>query len=139
MPGALKISEAASLAIHSLIILSAYPLRSVPVVEIAEMINVSKDHLAKVMQRLNRAGYVRSARGPKGGFSLVKPTEGISLLEVYELIEGPLIIDDCLLSIKICGPGLCPLGGALRDANIKLKEYFENTKISDLTGVFENV
>lgn len=145
MPGALKISEAVSLAIHALIILGAYPLRSVPVIEIAETINVSKDHLAKVMQRLNRAGYVRSVRGPKGGFSLIKQAEDISLLEIYELIEGPLIIDDCLLSSRIYGPGLCPLGGTslcplgrtLRNANVELKEYFGSTKISELTGALE--
>ena len=136
MPGALKISEAASLAIHALIVLGAYPLRSIPVVEIAGKIEVSKDHLAKVMQRLARAGYVRSVRGPKGGFSLIKQAEDITLLEVYELIEGPLIVDDCLLDEKICGTGLCPLGKALREANMKLKGYFESTKISELTGVF---
>jgi Rrf2 family protein len=89
------------------------------------------------MQRLSRAGYVRSVRGPKGGFSLIKQAEDISLLEIYELIEGPLVVDDCLLSDRICGPGLCPLGGTLRDANIKLKNYFDSTMISELTGVFE--
>jgi Rrf2 family nitric oxide-sensitive transcriptional repressor len=139
MPGALKISEAASLAIHALIILGAYPLRSVPVIEIAETIEVSKDHLAKVMQRLNRAGYVKSVRGPKGGFSLIKQAEDITLLEIYELIEGPFIVDDCLLNEKICGPGLCPLGSTLREANTKLKTYFQSTNISELTGVFENL
>ncbi|MCP4228547.1 MAG: Rrf2 family transcriptional regulator [bacterium] len=139
MPGALKISEAASLAIHALIVLGAYPLRSIPVNEIASKINASKDHLAKVMQRLARAGYVTSVRGPKGGFSLIKDAESITLLEIYELIEGPLIIDDCLLNEKICGSGICPLGGALKDVNTKLKEYFESTKISSLTEPFQGV
>jgi Rrf2 family protein len=138
MPGALKISEAAYLAIHAVIVLGGYPLRSIPVHEIAEKINASKDHLAKVMQRLNRAGYVTSVRGPKGGFSLTKRAEEITLLDIYELIEGPLIVNDCLLDEKICKTGLCPLDEAMREVNTKLKEFFQNTRISELTGAFED-
>jgi len=136
----LKISEAATLAIHTMVILAANPGKTVSAAEIAELLKASREHLAKVLQRLVRGGFVESSRGPKGGFTLARPADGVALLEVYEYIEGPFEVRDCLLDERICGVDKCAMGEHLFDANAKLKKFLSETTFGMLAESFaENV
>lgn len=65
----LQLSEAVSLAIHSLILLAWNGEKHRKVKELAQEIGVSKAHLAKVFQRLVRVGLVESVRRPQEDFS----------------------------------------------------------------------
>ncbi|MCK4620269.1 MAG: Rrf2 family transcriptional regulator, partial [Desulfobacterales bacterium] len=67
MSNIIKISEAASMAIHAMVFLASESGRIVPSREIATTLRSSEAHLSKVMQRLAKAGLVSSTRGPKGG------------------------------------------------------------------------
>ena len=102
MANMLKISEAASLALHTMVYLAANDARLATTHEIGEVLRVSEAHLAKVLQRLGKVGLVEATRGPKGGFRLAKPGSEISLLQVYEAIEGPLADITCFLREPIC-------------------------------------
>ncbi len=133
-----KISEAASLALHTVVYLAAHKGRIVTTHEIAEKLGVSKDHLSKVLQRLAKAGYVTSIRGPKGGFKLGRDAENESLLKIYELIEGPLKRTECLLGSKPCGGQQCILGDLISRIDEEFRDYLTRTKVSHLVGVFES-
>ncbi|MEW5911168.1 MAG: Rrf2 family transcriptional regulator [Thermodesulfobacteriota bacterium] len=133
----LKISEAASLALHTMGLLAAEPKRLISTREMAQRLRVSEAHLAKVMQRLGRAGLVRSQRGPKGGFSLLRRPEDITLLEVYEATEGPLEQRRCLLARPMCN-GNCILGGLLTTVGDQVRDYFATTRLSDVTTSFQS-
>lgn len=133
----LRISEAASLAIHTLLVLAAKPARTVPASEIAAVLRASKDHLAKVLQRLARGAFVASARGPKGGFTLARPAAGLTLLEVYEYIEGSYNVRDCLFDVRVCGAGKCPMGGLLFSVNMELMRFLAETTFGELALTFE--
>lgn len=139
MSNVLKISEAASLAMHTMGLLAAKPDRMLSTKEIASVLGASEAHLSKVLQRLSRGGFVRSIRGPKGGFTLGKESDEIFLLEVYESIEGPLLSSNCLLSEPVCDGTECILGGLLKTVNKEVKEYMSKTKVSDLIGAYRNV
>ena len=65
---------------------------------IAEKYRVSTNHLAKVLQALQRAGLVRSTRGVGGGYRLARPPSEISLLDVVEVFEGTTDLQRCLLA-----------------------------------------
>lgn len=131
----LKISEAASLALHTMGLLASRPGEQVSTRELAARLKVSEAHLAKVMQRLGRAGLVRSQRGPKGGFALQRNPEDITLLEVYEATEGPLQERRCLLGNPMCS-GNCILGGLLERVGDEVRDYFSQTRLSDLKDTF---
>ena len=131
----LKISEAASLAMHTMGLLAAEPGRLISTREMAGRLRVSEAHLAKVMQRLGRAGLVRSQRGPKGGFSLLRRPEEITLLEVYEATEGPLREQTCLLGKPMCN-GNCIMGGLLERVGDQVRDYFSGTRLSDFKDSF---
>jgi len=139
MQNILKISEAASLALHTTVLLAATGDRLITTHEIAQTLKVSEAHLSKVLQRLSRAGIVRPIRGPRGGFMLARPAGKITRHEVYEAIEGPLPPTNCLLGTPICDGTSCILGGLLQSTNARVKEYMTGTKLSQLTAVYRGV
>ena len=132
MPCALRISEAASLAMHALGYLAHREVRPVPVREIASRFEISEAHLSKVMQRLVKVGLLRSARGPKGGFLLTRGPESITLLEIFEAIEGPIEPSSCLLSASICDGESCILGRIVLEANRTLRTRLEETTLIEV-------
>jgi Rrf2 family protein len=132
MSSVLKISEATSLALHSMAFLAAKPEQATTTKEIAARFNVSEAHLSKVLQRLTKAGFVESTRGPKGGFALSRPADEISLLDVYEFMEGPLTSRKCLLGTPVCRGNECILGGLLETVDRQLRDYLSKAKLSEL-------
>lgn len=132
----LKISEAASLALHTMTLLAGDPLKKSTTNQIATTLQVSEAHLSKVLQRLAKVGLVKSIRGPKGGFMIGKPPERISLLDVFQAIEGPLEQDDCLLGLPVC-IGQCILGGLVEKVNQQVKDHLASTYLSELAGTFK--
>ena len=135
MSGILKMSEAASIAMHGMVYLAGHPEGPVSVADIAHQLKSSEHHLSKVFQRMTRAGLLKSRMGRRGGFVLAKATGSITLLEVYEAIEGPLRIDSCLLARRVCGGKKCILGDLLKEVGKKTKNHLSKTKLSQLTGI----
>ncbi len=136
MDNVLKVSEAASLAMHASALLGQSPDLKLTTKDMAEVLHASEAHLSKVLQRLTRAGIVRPIRGPKGGFTLGKAPGEITLLEIYEQIEGPLPGSQCLLSSPVCQGENCILGGLLEKVNKEVREYLSNTRLSDFNGIY---
>ena len=136
MDNILKISEAASLAMHAGVYLAASKDIKVSTRKIANVLNASEHHLSKVLQRLARAGLVKSIRGPKGGFMLGRSPDEINLLEVYEAMEGSFPASNCLLSTRICKGYKCILGGLIKHLNQEVVDYLKNTRLSDLVDVY---
>ena len=125
------ISEAASLAIHSLALIASSKVK-LNAKKIAEILHVSQNHLAKILQVLAKNEYLESNRGPGGGFVMKKDASEISMLEVYQLIEGNI---DCLLcgiSENQCPFITCIFGGKPMKLTNEFVEYLTNTKISEL-------
>ena len=132
MSGTLKISEAAVLGLHAMVFIAKNRDNMATTKEIAVFHNASLAHLSKVMQRLVRAGMVKSARGPKGGFILGKNGEEITLLQIYELFEGTLNMNNCLFETPVCGKKNCLFGDLIKDVNNMTRNYLKNTKLSDV-------
>lgn len=133
MSNLLKITEAASLGLHTMTLLAAEPGRLVNAKEAAAALQASEAHLAKVLQRLARAGLVESVRGPKGGFSLARPADQITLLEVYEAIEGPMVVRHCLFSTQLCNGEKCIFGNMLESVDAQVRQYLASTKLHQVT------
>lgn len=128
-----KISEAGSLALHSAILLAgAGDDKFLPANKMAEMLGASEAHLLKVLQRMVRAAFIDSVRGPSGGYRLKRPANDISLLEIYEVFEGPITTDECLLRKKICSGPTCKLDSFLAKMSQQAKKYLAETKLADL-------
>jgi len=66
--------------------------------EIAQRFNLPQDHVAKVMQRMGRAGIVDSIQGPRGGYTLGKDLETISYYDLNLAVEGEVDLQNCIHS-----------------------------------------
>lgn len=132
MAGLVNISEAASLALHTMALLATKPEQCRSTRELAEPFGASGHHLAKVMQQLARVGLVVSTRGPHGGFQLGRSSEEIRLLDIYEAIEGPIEEDCCLFSSPPCHRMACQLGRMVRSAHQQLRASLKKTTLAQL-------
>ena len=138
MSNLLKISEAASMALHAMVLMAADPDTRLSTREIAALLKGSEAHMSKVLQRLSKAGLVRSVRGPRGGFILGANSAEITLLDVYEVIEGPLVLKSCVLGAPICSGKTCIFGDLLKKTNKEIWDYLSGTRIVDLTDVYKS-
>ncbi len=127
----INISEAASIAIYTVVAI-AKSKEKLNATELAISTNVSRNHLAKVMQQLTKYGYLISDRGPKGGFVLNKLPDEICLLDLFELVEGSIEDISCMGDCAICPFKDCVFGGLASKLTNEFKNYLKNTKISDL-------
>ena len=102
-----RITEALSLALHAVAFLARNRTMLVSTREMAQTLEASQAHLSKVLMRLEKAGFIESVRGARGGYRLLIEPEHISLMDIYEVIEGPFTSRACLLDHPICeGKGL---------------------------------
>ena len=107
MQQVLNISQAASLALHTMGRLAAADHGPITTKNLARDLGVSEAHLAKIMARLGKAGLVSARRGPQGGFTLAVDPGRVNLLQVYEAAEGPLPTGGCLLDRRSATATAC--------------------------------
>jgi Rrf2 family protein len=62
----------------------------VPIAELARRRNIPVQFLEQLFATLRRAGVLRSQRGVKGGYAFARPAGEISVLELVELLDGPV-------------------------------------------------
>ncbi len=126
-----NMSEAAAIGIHCCMLL-AENKEGLSSREIASMLDISLDHCVKVLHTLSKAGIIHGTRGPAGGFQLVAGADKLSVLKVYESIEGKLCDRKCLFKKAKCRGG-CPLFGNLIDGISSMaRTFFEETTIRQL-------
>ncbi|MFH0865979.1 MAG: Rrf2 family transcriptional regulator [Bacteroidota bacterium] len=130
MSRVVQLSEAASIGLHSMILI-ARSKELINVNQMAEMTGASSNHLAKVLQRLVKVNFLRSSRGPSGGFLLKKKPEEISILEIYEAIEGTIDIGDCPMDRPICPFEKCLIGSIVKKTSEDFKTHFKKHTLKD--------
>lgn len=101
--------------------------------EIAEEVGAPQTFLAKIFQDFAKQGIVNSYRGTGGGFTLGRPASMITLRDVVEAVEGPIIPNRCLI-----GEGGCELGGncqvhpVWRQVQSRIVEVLEGVTFEEL-------
>jgi Rrf2 family protein len=133
MADLIRMSEATALGLHTMAVVARRD-GPTPAARIAEELHASEAHLSKVLQQLVRAGFLRSKRGPTGGYALAKPAEEISLLDVYEALEGRLRNDGCLFSEPVCRQVSCILSDLVERLRSEAHGYLQSTSLRDVAN-----
>jgi len=123
------LSEASSIAIHSMVLIARADV-SMNAVKIAEFTGFSKNHIAKVLQRLVKSDLLKSVRGPSGGFSMKKDPKELTLLDIYQAIEGPIELNDCPLAYEICNFERCLMGNVINKLTSEFRKFLEEQTLS---------
>ncbi len=130
----LRFSGGVNLAIHAMGYLARHGGGPLTAPHVAEAIGVSRDHLKKVCQRLAKVGLLTSRRGPRGGFTLARPGEEISFLEIVEAIEGPWKTPACVFGGHICGDAC-----VMHDVTVQIHEELRQKLASANLMVFPDL
>ncbi|GBD25781.1 Putative HTH-type transcriptional regulator [bacterium HR30] len=119
-------------AVRALCYVAAQPQgRFVPRREIQVRQNIPAPFLSKILRSLVEAGLLTSVPGARGGFRLGRPASDITLREVYESVEGPLCLIDCVNEEDeaCCFAPVCTQIHIWRGAQQLLAQYLEQITI----------
>lgn len=129
----MKVTKSSSYALHALMYMVRHSTQ-LPVTSatIAKAEGIPSDYLAKIFRQLVRARFVRSVRGKRRGYVFARPPEQISLLELFEVIEGYALFDDCLLRHCKCNgtPENCRIFSVWTDATRQVKQLLAQTSVA---------
>ena len=103
----MRLTAFADFGLRSLLVLAAGDEATWSSAALAARLEVSRDHLVKVLQRLAAGGYVRTTRGPGGGVRLARPAQSIRLGEVLAWLEQEPALAECFRA----DGGACVLSG----------------------------
>ena len=92
--------------------------------------NIPLEYLLKILQQLVRANVLRSKRGPRGGFFLARPAEEITMLEIIEAVEGPLMSHMQLAEQTNNAPFSIKMERVCEKAISEIKSIYEKAKLS---------
>jgi Rrf2 family protein len=96
--------------------------------QIAEEQQIPPSFLAKIVSQLSVAGLLYTSRGARGGVSLAKDPSEISLLEVVEAIDGPILLNECVAEHSVCVFGdSCQIRPVWCDAQAELVQTLKET------------
>jgi Rrf2 family protein len=88
--------------------------------DISSAQGIPERFLEQILLLLKRAGYLRSRKGPHGGYTLSKPPEKISVAEIIRVMDGPLAPIDC---VSVTAHEICP-----REDHCGLKWLWKETR-----------
>lgn len=127
----IKFSEATAIALHAMIYLANRKDKVVPVGEISGAFRISSNHLSKLLQRLAKAGYLISFKGPKGGFQIAPKKINATFMEIYEMIEGKQCRQTCIFASRQRKCKNCIMGGIIPKVNKELADYMASRRLTD--------
>jgi Rrf2 family protein len=99
---------------------------------IAETQSIPLSFLAKIIAQLAVAGIITTLRGAKGGVSLSKTPAEISVLEVVEAIDGPILLNECVVSTHECPIEKCAMRGIWIRSQRDLVKELKSTDFQSL-------
>ena len=82
----------------------------VTVAELVAELGMPRPFLRKILQALNKNGFLKSRRGKGGGFILALAPRQIYLTDVMRVFQGPVRLNECSFKKRVCPEtGACPL------------------------------
>jgi len=101
--------------------------------DVAEAYGIPPEALAKILQKLAKAGLLNSQHGMNGGYTLARDPGLITAFEVIRAIDGPLFITSCISVRGECGQSdRCTIREPLRRVNQSIEEVLKRITISEM-------
>jgi Rrf2 family protein len=112
---------------------SRAPREAVSAKVLAAQEEVSYQLICKLLQKLQRAGFIKSMMGPSGGYRMAKLPSEITLGEIVDLLQGPVVINRCVVDDDACSrQHTCVVSESLRKIQRELENYMTTVTLEQL-------
>lgn len=131
----IKLSKLSDYAIVVLGCLAAEQGQLQTAVVLARQTGIPEPTVAKVLKLLSKGDIVSSVRGVRGGYSLTRPAERISVAELIEALEGPISITSCAgndVEFSCHISGSCPMSGGWGRVNHAIRMTLGGIYLAEL-------
>lgn len=130
----MELTRKGEYAIRGIVYLASRPPEQVCLLsDIAAAVDVPPTFLAKIFQQFSKIGLVKSYRGTGGGFILGRAADKITLLEVVEAVEGPIIPNRCVINKGDCPRDItCNVHPVWVDVQQKVRDILNNVTLRKL-------
>ncbi len=99
----MQITRQADYAVRAIYYLSIIgPENRASTSQIAKEQHIPPSFLAKIISQLSVAGLLHTSRGARGGVSLAREPKDITMLDVVEAIDGPILLNECVADTHGC-------------------------------------
>ena len=106
--------------------------------DIAKSQQISEKYISRLVIALRKAGMIRSVRGVNGGFHIAMKPEDITLLDVIEVMEGPLSIVDCVSAPRKCAHSEnCAPREIWCKLNEDIRDLMRHTTLADILAAYK--
>ena len=130
----IRLSKLADYGIVIMTTLARDPGRQHNAPEVAAQSHIPLPMVSKILKALARSGLLASHRGVKGGYSLARPAQAISVAEVIRALDGPIALTACIED----GPGgceierLCPARANWQRINDALRDALDGISVGEM-------
>jgi len=109
------------------------PGRNVCAKEISEGYRIPPELLAKILQKLAKAGLINSFPGPTGGYALARAPKDITVADVVQTLEGQTHLVKCLNDDLECiVAGTCDIVEPMRLIHARVQEVLQKTTLEEI-------
>jgi Rrf2 family protein len=130
----MELTRKGEYAIRGMIYLARQPQGKVALIgEMAKGVDVPQAFLAKIFQSFAKQGLVSSSRGAGGGFVLARPASTITFREIVEAVEGPIILNRCLVEGVQCDrESSCSVHPVWRRVQQQVRDVLSSVTLEEL-------
>lgn len=129
------LSQATGYAALALGFVAAAGGKPVLVKQIATACEIPQPYLAKIINSLARAGVVTTQRGIGGGVQLAKPAVDLTLLDLCEALDDPILDNRCMLGVATCSDErACPAHAHAVHERQQRIEFMQSMTVADIAA-----
>lgn len=129
----LKLSKLTDYATVILSVLAQERQRLHGAVEVAEQTGIALPTVSKILKILAKSGVLLSTRGAKGGYTLAREPNRITVATVISALEGPIALTECSASHQTCEQAAgCRIQGNWHLINQTVANALESVTLADL-------
>jgi Rrf2 family nitric oxide-sensitive transcriptional repressor len=133
----MRLTSFTDFGLRMLMRMAGDPTRAFSTSELAKELGLSRNHLAKIMQHLSRAGFIDTRRGGGGGAVLARPAADIRLGDIVRLLEEGQPLVECFgTDAGTCSiDGRCRLKARLRSAEMAFLDALNGSTLANIALV----
>jgi Rrf2 family protein len=143
-PGMAHLGSSVEYGVHCLLWLVSPQAASVSSRDLAELQGISPSFVAKIFQKLEKAGIVSASEGIRGGYRLARAADKVTVLDVIDAVEGPKPIFECQEIRGRCAVfggeapswaigGTCAVHAVMLRAEKSMRAELAKTTLADLS------